>query len=128
MHCGQPGCEAVCPQGAITKRSEDGIVVVDRSECIGCESCAEACPFGAPQHGKDGKMQKCDLCVERFAQGKQPVCVETCPGEALQFGTMEQLSELAAPKEVQKLAGPTQPSVLISSSVWAKLQSNVAWK
>ena len=103
MHCGEPGCVAVCPAEAITKRPEDGIVVVDRNECIGCGSCAESCPFGAPQYGKDGTMQKCDMCVERLARGKQPVCVETCPGEALQFGTMEQLSKLAVAKRPRSL-------------------------
>lgn len=128
MHCSEPGCVAVCPAEAVTKRPEDGIVVVDRSECIGCGSCAESCPFGAPQYGKDGTMQKCDMCVERLARDKQPVCVETCPGEALQFGTMEQLSKLAVANVAQKLAGPTQPSVLISSSKWSTLKSLVAWR
>lgn len=128
MHCGEPECVAVCPAEAIMKRPEDGIVVVDRSQCIGCGSCAESCPFGAPQYGNDGTMQKCDLCVERLARGKQPVCVETCPGEALQFGTMEQLSKLAGAERAEKLSEQTQPSVLISSSKWSTLKSRMVWK
>ena len=128
MHCGEPNCAAECPALAITKRREDGIVVGDPDACIGCRLCAESCPFGAPQYGEDGKMQKCDLCVDRIVQGNQPVCVETCPGEALHFGTMQQLSELATARRGQRLTGSTQPSVLISSSEWPALESVVSWK
>jgi len=65
MHCEKPACAAVCPAGAISKRAEDGVVTVDRNKCIGCRSCSEACPYGVPQYGKNGRMQKCDLCLER---------------------------------------------------------------
>ena len=93
LHCGDPACEMVCPTGAITKRADDGIVVVDQDKCIGCHSCFLACPFGVPQFGMSGKMEKCDFCVDRLIQGKEPVCVATCPTDALRFGTMEVLAK-----------------------------------
>lgn len=114
MHCGNAPCAAVCPAGAITKRAEDGIVVVDRNKCIGCHYCFFACPFGVPQYGADGTMQKCNMCLDRLAQGKQPACVAGCPAKALHAGTLEELAEMASKKAAQRLAGASQPSLLIS--------------
>lgn len=125
MHCGKPGCVDVCPTGAITKRAEDGIVVVAQDECIACGACAEACPFGVPQFGQDGIMQKCDLCVDRLARGRKPACVETCPSEALRSGTLAELSGLPS---AQPLAGPTQPSMWVSSDRWSSLESVLPWQ
>ena len=114
LQCGDPVCEAVCPTGAIQKRAKDGIVVVDRDKCIGCHSCFLACPFGIPQYGADGKMQKCDLCVDRLEQGKDPACVAACPAEAIHIGTMEELTEKAAKKSAQRLAAASWQSTQIS--------------
>jgi anaerobic dimethyl sulfoxide reductase subunit B (iron-sulfur subunit) len=115
MHCGDPPCEKVCPTEAISKRSEDGIVVVDQDKCIGCHFCFFACPFGVPQYGANGTMQKCDACLSAGMQESGlPACAATCPTEALHYGTLEELSKLAAQKAGRKLAGATQPSMLIS--------------
>ena len=63
-HCESPACVENCPVGAIAKREEDGLVVVDQQACIGCQTCASVCPFGIPQYRpEDGKMDKCDGCV-----------------------------------------------------------------
>lgn len=95
-HCANPACASACPVEAITKRDEDGIVVVDREACLGrddCGMCLEACPYDAPQFGdeEDAKMQKCDLCVDRWAEGKKPVCVSSCPIQALDAGPLDEL-------------------------------------
>jgi len=114
MHCANPACEKVCPTGAIRKRAEDGVVLVDQSRCIGCRYCASACPFGAPQFEPGGTMIKCDMCPDRLAEGKQPACAATCPTGALHFGTLDELAELSAGKAAQRLAATTEPSLLIS--------------
>jgi len=114
MHCEKPACAAACPSGAIVKREEDGIVLVDQYKCIGCRSCFIACPFGAPQFDADGAMRKCDYCLDRLALGKQPACVATCPTLALHGGTMEELSRLSASKAGVRPPAETRPSVLIS--------------
>lgn len=103
FHCAEAACEAACPTKAIRKRSSDGVVEIDRHRCIGCRSCQLACPFGIPQFGSDGRMQKCDLCVDRIEQGLEPACVATCPAEALFFGTMEELNRLSSRKGVMRL-------------------------
>lgn len=113
MHCGKPACMAVCPTGAISKRAEDGIVLVDQTKCIGCRYCSFACPFGVPQFGEDGTMVKCTYCLDRVAKGQQPACVANCPAKALKSGTVEELARLAASKSAQRLAGSTQPSVIV---------------
>lgn len=94
-HCSEPACIPACPVSAISKREQDGIVIVDRETCLGdsCKMCLDACPYDAPQFGAEdnAKMQKCDLCMERWAEGKKPICVEACPSRSLDAGPIEEL-------------------------------------
>ena len=113
-HCERPACMHACPEKAISKRMEDGIVIIDSQKCIGCRTCESACPFGIPQYGRNGIMQKCHMCLDRLAQGKKPCCVATCPGEALRFGTMESLMEAAAPQAGDRLPASTAPALTVS--------------
>lgn len=97
-HCLKPACIPACPVNAIIKQEEDGIVIVDREACLGkdsCGMCREACPYDAPQFGseKDAKMQKCNFCVDRWAEGKKPICVDSCPTWALDAGPIDELRE-----------------------------------
>jgi anaerobic dimethyl sulfoxide reductase subunit B (iron-sulfur subunit) len=117
MHCEKPACVTICPSGALSKRVQDGIVVVDPSRCIACRSCATACPFHVPQYGQSGTMQKCTMCLDRLEGNKQPLCAETCPGEALKFGAMEDLAEMSAAKSAIRLPDATIPSFLISGKL-----------
>lgn len=90
--CSDPACVKVCPTKAHFKRSKDGLVVIDRAKCIGCGMCAQACPYGVPRLDvKAKKMLKCDGCLERTSKGGQPVCVESCPERAIEFGDIEEL-------------------------------------
>jgi anaerobic dimethyl sulfoxide reductase subunit B (iron-sulfur subunit) len=87
---------AACPAGAITKRKEDGIVIVDQAKCLGkdqCDLCLQACPYGAPQFGAEpnAKMQMCNFCLDRLKEGKKPICVAGCPMRALDAGPIDEL-------------------------------------
>ena len=115
MHCGKAPCIPTCPEKAISKRSEDGIVVVESTKCIGCRSCFEACPFGVPQFTEDGTMRICDMCLDRLEKGDKPICVATCPTQALSFGTMKELSHLVSYRVARKIVHSAEPSALISS-------------
>ncbi|MFP3975208.1 MAG: 4Fe-4S dicluster domain-containing protein [Dehalococcoidia bacterium] len=112
MHCEKPACVEACPTGTISKRTEDGIVVVEGDRCDGCQVCFDACPYDVPRFDSDGLMQKCDFCIE---SGIDPACAVHCPTDALCYGTMEELSRLAAEKGAQRLAGPTGPSIFVSN-------------
>ncbi len=104
MHCAEPACVEVCPVEAISKRPEDGIVVVDRQKCIGCQTCLDACPFDVPQFGTDEKMQKCDMCVgEQAPKNEAPPCVATCPTEALTIMKVDSQKKKTAEKAMQVL-------------------------
>lgn len=82
MHCANAPCIPACPVGCL-KKNEMGLTVYDISACIGCHSCAMACPFGAPTFRPDGKMAKCDGCQLRLEHGLLPACVRACPTGAL---------------------------------------------
>jgi anaerobic dimethyl sulfoxide reductase subunit B (iron-sulfur subunit) len=102
MHCIDPECIKACPEEAIEKHS-DGIVVVDIERCTGCEMCLEVCPFGIPQFGSDGKMQKCDMCINEIDyKTETPPCVNTCPTTALQFGPMSTDEKMAFEKSIRE--------------------------
>ncbi len=91
-HCADPVCTKNCPTTAMHKRPGDGIVRVDTDKCVGCGYCAWSCPYGAPQlNEQTGQMSKCDMCVDLLAKGEQPVCVATCPLEAIKFGPIDEL-------------------------------------
>jgi len=102
MHCTEPRCIEACPQGAISKRAEDGIVIVDSSKCTGCCLCFDACPFNAPQFDEEGMIHKCDMCLERIENGRQPICVATCPTQALHWGTLEELSVIISREKAKR--------------------------
>jgi anaerobic dimethyl sulfoxide reductase subunit B (iron-sulfur subunit) len=91
-HCENPKCVENCPTGALYKRENDGLVVQDRQKCIGCKLCTWSCPYGRPQYLEgQGKAGKCDGCADLVDQGLNPVCVDTCPLRAIEFGDIEEL-------------------------------------
>lgn len=96
-HCTNPICATVCPYNAIIKREEDGIVVVDLKKCLGKDECGalckNLCPYSSPQFGteENARMQKCNLCSDRWVENKNPICVEACPMRALDAGPLDQL-------------------------------------
>ena len=89
MHCKDATCVIACPSSCLYKDKETGLTLYDNTKCIGCHSCAMACPFGAPAFNKEGKMQKCDGCIERIKHGLIPACVRVCPTKALRLITDE---------------------------------------
>lgn len=96
FHCTAPACIEACPANAINKRSEDGIVMIDKERCLGkdeCDLCLKACFYGIPQFGAkpNAKAQMCHFCSERWANHRKPICVEACPVEALDAGSVDDL-------------------------------------
>jgi len=92
-HCEDPSCVKACPTKAMHIEL-DGMVQIDPAKCVGCHYCEWACPYGSPQYNRQtGIMQKCDFCRDYILEGKQPVCVTSCPMRVLEFGPLSQLIE-----------------------------------
>ena len=88
-HCLNPSCAASCPSGAIYKRSEDGIVLVDQDRCRGWRMCISGCPYKKVYFNhRTGKAEKCTFCFPRIEVGIPTVCSETCVGRLRYIGLM----------------------------------------
>jgi nitrate reductase beta subunit len=80
-HCGNPGCVASCPSGAIYKRGEDGIVLIDQDTCRAWRFCVSACPYKKPYFNwNNGKSEKCIFCYPRLETGQANACAHACTG------------------------------------------------
>jgi tetrathionate reductase subunit B len=87
--CEKPPCVQVCPVGA-TYRAPDGVVLVDRTWCIGCGYCIMACPYGARFfHPVYHTAEKCTFCYHRIHKGMAPACVMACPFGARRIGNIK---------------------------------------
>ncbi len=88
-HCLNPTCVAVCPSGAIYKREEDGIVLIDQDKCRGWRMCVSGCPYKKIYFNwESGKSEKCTFCYPRIESGEPTVCSETCVGRIRYLGVM----------------------------------------
>ena len=106
MHCADAPCVSACPVGCLYKDPETGLTLYDNSSCIGCHSCAMACPFGAPKFYSSGKMEKCDGCAERIRHGMEPACVRICPVQALRVYTEEEYAQAKLGRSLTKIISP----------------------
>ncbi|OBF90734.1 nitrate reductase subunit beta [Mycobacterium sp. 852002-51152_SCH6134967] len=124
-HCLNPSCVASCPSGALYKRSEDGIVLVDQDRCRGWRMCVSGCPYKKVYFNhKTGKAEKCTFCYPRIEVGLPTVCSETCVGRlrylGLVFYDVDRVLEAAATEndtdlyEAQKsiILDPHDPEVI----------------
>ncbi|WP_285163417.1 4Fe-4S dicluster domain-containing protein [Shewanella goraebulensis] len=87
--CSNPVCIDACPVSA-TGSLDNGIVYIDHDECISCQLCTEACPYGARIADSEFHLtpQKCNFCFHRLEAGLLPACVESCTGSARIFGDL----------------------------------------
>lgn len=83
--CQNPACVQVCPVGA-TFQTKDGVVLIDRTWCIGCGYCIMACPYGVRFfHPVHKVAEKCTFCYHRITNGMKTACVDACPFGARQI-------------------------------------------
>ena len=88
-HCLNPACVASCPSGAIYKREEDGIVLIDQDKCRGWRMCVSGCPYKKIYYNwNTGKSEKCIFCYPRIEAGQPTVCSETCVGRIRYLGVL----------------------------------------
>ncbi|SDB84009.1 respiratory nitrate reductase beta subunit [Sanguibacter gelidistatuariae] len=107
-HCLNPSCVASCPSGAMYKRAEDGIVLVDQDACRGWRMCVSGCPYKKVYFNhKTGKAEKCTMCYPRLEVGLPTVCSETCVGRLRYLGLVlydaDQVAKAAAVEDEKDL-------------------------
>ncbi len=86
-HCLNPACVASCPSGAIYKREEDGVVLIDQNRCRGWRECVSACPYKKIYFNwKTKKSEKCIMCYPRLEVGEPTICSESCVGRIRYIG------------------------------------------
>ncbi|MCP4474080.1 MAG: nitrate reductase subunit beta [Gammaproteobacteria bacterium] len=107
-HCLNPACVAVCPSGALYKREEDGVVLIDQDKCRGWRMCVSACPYKKIYYNWDsGKSEKCTFCYPRIESGEPTVCSETCVGRIRYLGVMlydaDKIKQAASAEDEQDL-------------------------
>ena len=107
-HCLNPTCVAACPSGAIYKREEDGIVLLDQEKCRGWRMCVSGCPYKKIYYNwSSGKSEKCTFCFPRIEVGQPTVCSETCVGRIRYLGVLlydaDRIAEAAATENEQDL-------------------------
>jgi len=113
--CDHPICVRNCPTGA-TYKHPDGFVLQRYNTCIGCRTCAIACPYNArhflPVHRSNPDLptqvvDKCSFCIHRVTRGQQPACVEACTARAIIFGDLNdpesEISKVLAKERVTVL-------------------------
>jgi nitrate reductase beta subunit len=103
-HCVNPACVAACPAGAVYKRGEDGIVLIDQERCRAWRSCVTACPYKKTYFNwNTGKAEKCILCFPRIETGQAPACFHSCVGRIRYLGVLlydaDQIETVAASPE-----------------------------
>lgn len=124
MHCVDPSCVSACMLGALHKEGDgkramegekkgSGIVLWDKTTCVGCRYCQIACAFNVPKFEwleAFPAIVKCELCRHRAdpkAAGAlavaNPACCEVCPREAVVYGKR---SELLAEAKRRLAASP----------------------
>ncbi len=124
-HCLNPTCVAACPSGAIYKREDDGIVLIDQEKCRGWRMCVSGCPYKKIYYNwSSGKSEKCIFCYPRIESGQPTVCSETCVGRIRYLGVIlydaDKISEVAATtdekdlyeKQLEIFLDPNDPEVI----------------
>lgn len=147
-HCLNPSCVATCPSGAIYKREEDGIVLIDQDRCRGWRLCISGCPYKKIYFNwKSGKSEKCIFCYPRIESGMPTVCSETCVGRIRYLGVVlydaDRIAEAASAenetdlyqRQLDVFLDPNDPVVIaealaqgIPESVLEAAQKSPVWK
>ncbi len=123
-HCINPACLASCPSGAIYKRGEDGVVLINQEQCRAWRMCVTGCPYKKTYYNwSSGKSEKCILCYPRIEVGEVPACMHSCVGRIRYLGVLlydaDKLEQIIHKEDDQLIAAqldaivdPTDPAII----------------
>jgi nitrate reductase beta subunit len=126
-HCLNPACVAACPSGAIYKRGEDGVVLINQEVCRGWRMCVTACPYKKTYYNwSTGKSEKCILCFPRIEAGHAPACMHSCVGRIRYLGVLlydaDRIESAAAAddadvisRQMEMILDPFDPEVIAAA-------------
>lgn len=105
-HCLNPACVASCPSGALYKRGEDGVVLINQDKCRAWRMCVTACPYKKSYYNwNTGKSEKCVLCYPRLESGQAPACFHSCVGRIRYLGVLlydaDRIEKVAASSDAE---------------------------
>jgi len=108
-HCIDAPCVSACPTNTLWRDDDDGLVRLDVDKCIGCQRCAEECPYDAISFDPlSGAADKCTACSHRIEVNEAPSCALVCPTRAIHFGDLHdptsKVAQLLASREHKVLA------------------------
>lgn len=107
-HCLNPACVASCPSGALYKREEDGIVLVDQTRCRGWRYCVSGCPYKKVYFNwQTYRSEKCIFCYPRIEAGLPTLCAHSCVGRIRYVGLV-----LYDAQGVRQAAAASDPGTL----------------
>ncbi|MBL7896830.1 MAG: nitrate reductase subunit beta [Bacteroidia bacterium] len=107
-HCLNPACVASCPSGALYKRGEDGVVLINQERCRAWRMCVTACPYKKSYYNwHTGKSEKCVLCYPRLESGQAPACFHSCVGRIRYLGVL-----LYDADKIERIASATDENLV----------------
>lgn len=139
-HCNPAPCLSVCPTAAISRTPDQEIVLIDGSKCISCAMCALVCPFDVIRYYESADTLKgrvvalkCDHCIERQKDNREPACVEVCKVNALLYGEINELIKTAGSELSRSVSAavaepaepPEQPETYKAWKAWGKDAANL---
>jgi DMSO reductase family type II enzyme iron-sulfur subunit len=119
-HCSKAACVEACPNQAMYKRDDFGLILRDDERCRGAQACARACPYKKIYFDQLLRISShCIGCFPRLEKGVAPVCVRQCPGRAAFIGYRDdQTGAVHKLVEEWEVALPLHPEFNVEPNVF----------
>ena len=96
-HCTDAPCVSSCPESALFKDEEFGLVLRNEDKCQGNQKCSAACPYKKIYFNEvRGISQHFIGCFPRIEKAVAPACVRQCPGRAVFVGFIDDETSLVS--------------------------------
>ncbi|NTV42089.1 MAG: formate dehydrogenase [Syntrophobacteraceae bacterium] len=117
-HCLEPPCkdtiEGYVQDGVVQDEATGAVVFLPKSKEAPFDEVKTSCPYDVPRQGKDGRLVKCTMCIDRISNNLLPACVKICPTGAMNFGERDAMLSLAK-ERLEKVKGAYPKAQLIDA-------------